>query len=503
MIDLKSERYELYRQLPSMFHSINAQGVLEYVSDIWLETLKYEREDVIGRPSTAFLSPKSRQYAEEVVLPQFFKTGRCTNIEYQFLDRLGHPVDLLLSATATIDAKGQFVRSNAMMQVVTDRNEERSELQRQTALLEAVFQAIPDAVIVANSDREILRLNQAVQSVFGYTEAELIGQTTENMYASRAAYLQSGEQHFNSGTNTAPGRFTRQYKRKNGTLFPGEAASRPIHAPDGTTVGYLGIVRDTTERVRLQQQERALRMQLEATNQELLASNVLLEHFSTMAAHDLQEPLYKIRAFCDILAEDYAETLDDEAKRYLTYVVESGERMQALIQSLLIYAQTGVMDSHHTPSPAQDAVHEAISALSVSEDVTITVGDLPNVRTSTIQLARIFQNLIGNSIKYRLADRPVDIHVSAQEEHDGWVFSVQDNGIGIEPRFQEQIFKPFKRLHAQSQYTGSGIGLSLVQRMIESVGGTIWVDSQVGVGSVFRFSLPSACIANIPALAGK
>jgi signal transduction histidine kinase len=216
-----------------------------------------------------------------------------------------------------------------------------------------------------------------------------------------------------------------------------------------------------------------------------------LQQFAYAASHDLQEPLRMVSSYCRLLSDCYRNQLDEKAQKYIHYAVDGTIRMQALINDLLSYSRVSTMgtdlkavDSHAALDSALANLHNAIR----ESCAVVTSDELPSVWADPTQLAQVFQNLIGNSIKYRGGDLP-RIHVSASKVDKFWRFGVTDNGIGIDSQYQDKVFTIFQRLHTQDEYPGTGIGLSLCKRIMERHGGAIWFESEPGRGSTFYFTM--------------
>ncbi|MFD5831272.1 ATP-binding protein, partial [Lentzea sp. NPDC060358] len=240
---------------------------------------------------------------------------------------------------------------------------------------------------------------------------------------------------------------------------------------------------------------------LDAATAELKRSNSELEQFAYVASHDLQEPLRKVASFCQLLERRYRDQLDDRATQYIDFAVDGAKRMQLLINDLLAFSRVGRHREKHVVLPAADLVADARRNLAQSlEDTgaTVEVGDLPEVRGEARLLTAVFQNLIGNAVKFRSAAAPV-VRIDAEPGEDGtWVFSVRDNGIGIEEQYAERIFVIFQRLHTKDQYSGTGIGLAMCRKIVEYHGGRIWLDTTAASGTTIRFTLTEAD-ADVPA----
>ena len=236
----------------------------------------------------------------------------------------------------------------------------------------------------------------------------------------------------------------------------------------------------------------ASRSQLGRSNEALKQSNHDLEQFAFIASHDLQEPLRKVASFCGLLRQEYFEQLDDDGRQYVEFAIDGATRMRSLIQDLLLYSKIGSVKNRSERIESDAALRTAILDLDVAiveSNAIITYDSLPNVVAEERELAQLFQNLIGNAIKYR-TDKTPEIHVAAVSVDEFWQFSISDNGIGIEPEYREQIFGIFKRLHTRNEYSGTGIGLAICKRIIDQLNGRIWVEPTTVPGCKICFTIP-------------
>jgi light-regulated signal transduction histidine kinase (bacteriophytochrome) len=243
--------------------------------------------------------------------------------------------------------------------------------------------------------------------------------------------------------------------------------------------------------VELDERRRA-EQQLNHYTEELARSNAELEQFAYVASHDLQEPLRMVASFTQLLAKRYRSKIDQDADEFIGFAVDGATRMQRLINDLLAYSRVGtrgkpfeLIDCNSIFSQARDNLAKAIE----DSGAIIFQNHLPLVFADEVQFIQLFQNLVANAIKFR-GPEPPQIQVSAEPKGPEWVFAVKDNGIGIAPEHQERIFSIFQRLHQRSEYPGTGIGLAICKKIVERHGGRIWVESQVGAGSTFYFTIP-------------
>lgn len=245
--------------------------------------------------------------------------------------------------------------------------------------------------------------------------------------------------------------------------------------------------------VRRALRDRRLRDEHRKAQEELARSNRDLEQFAYVASHDLQEPLRMVATYTQLLAERYQGKLDVNADKYIHYAVDGALRMQTLVQDLLAFSRVGRHGNDYKLVDCNEIAHAALKNLHASiheSGAEIVRGDLPVIVGDPSQLTQLLQNLIGNAIKFRGSQRPV-IRVNAEQQGRDWVFSVTDNGIGIAEEYAEVVFVIFKRLHGREEYPGSGIGLAICKKIVEQHGGRIWVESQLGRGSSFKFTLPA------------
>jgi len=236
--------------------------------------------------------------------------------------------------------------------------------------------------------------------------------------------------------------------------------------------------------------ERALREKTEALGR----SNAELEQFAYVASHDLQEPLRMVSSYVQLFERKYGGQVDPQAEKYIRYAVDGAQRMQALIGGLLEYSRVGRHDDEPQPIDARVALEQALANLrpAIEESHAEIIRDrMPTVLAHPTQLAQVFQNLIANAIKFRKAGTPPRVHLSSRLDGGEHVFSVYDEGIGIDPQYADRIFVIFQRLHTRAEYPGTGIGLSICKKVVERHGGRIWVRSEPGAGATFYFTLPA------------
>lgn len=323
----------------------------------------------------------------------------------------------------------------------------------------------------------IVEANKAFLSLYPESKRhEIIGTTTLEDYtqAEVELFTEKDREALREGISTA----------QEVVAFPNNEGTRVL---DTTKVRFensegakfiLGISRDMTEQQKLVEQ--------------LLASNTELERFAYVASHDMQEPLRMITSFSEIIADDYGDKLDAEGIEYLHLVKDAGLRMRHMIDDLLDYARIGHDNISHVLVDANKEIGhvlENLTPLIAERKSVITHDPLPSFLGNPMQFMRLLQNLITNGMKYQAPDSIPAIHVGVEAEARFWHFTVKDNGLGIDPKFLEHVFQPFRRLHGWNEIKGSGIGLAVCKKIVENHGGTIWATSQPGDGSVFHFTI--------------
>jgi PAS domain S-box-containing protein len=362
-----------------------------------------------------------------------------------------------------------------------------SESKESGAKYHALLEAAPDAMVVVNVSGEIVLLNVQAEKRFGYSRHELVGQQVKNIIPEGFA-----ERLIADGTRSAADALAQQIgtgielsgRRKDGSEFPIEIMLSPLESPEGILV--TAAIRDVTERNKSEEH-------LVKTVGELKRSNEELQQFAYVSSHDLQEPLRMVASYTQLLAKRYKGRLDSDADEFIAFAVDGCNRMQGLIQDLLAYSRAGTNGKVFCEASTEGALQQALTNLRITIEqsgAVVSYDSLPAIKTDGTQLTQVFQNLIGNAIKYRSADAP-RVHVSATNNGGNeWIFSVRDNGLGIDPQYFEKIFVLFQRLHGRDEFEGTGIGLAICKKVLERLGGRIWVESQPGNGSTFYFALP-------------
>jgi PAS domain S-box-containing protein len=447
----------------------------------------YRRDELLGQKVTNIIPEGFAERliaddlrSEEEALAQQIGTG----IELIALRKDGSefPIELMLSPLES--AEGILV--TAAIRNISVRRAADKHLAQMEGRYRGLLEAAPDAMVVVNQIGEIVLLNLQAEKQFEYSRDELIGQQVKNIipegFAERlvADGLRSAEEALAQQIGTG---IELHGRRKNGSEFPIELMLSPLESAEGILV--TAAIRDITTRKRAQSH-------LLQKVQELNRSNEELQQFANIASHDLQEPLRMVASYTQLLSRRYKGKLDADADEFIAFAVDGASRMQQLIHDLLTYSCVATKGKELLETSSEDALQKALLNLrgAVEESGALVTNDpLPMVMADEMQLTQLFQNLVGNAIKYQTNTIP-KVHISvAMNGEDKWDFSVKDNGLGIDPQYFKKIFGMFQRLHNREEFAGTGIGLAICKKIVERHGGTISVESQPGHGSTFHFNL--------------
>lgn len=367
--------------------------------------------------------------------------------------------------------------------------EQRKKAEEERALRDRSINSATNGILIADArqpDMPTVYCNAAFEKITGYAEEEVLGQNCRFLQGTdhQQPGLDAIRRAVRQGTEAKAE--LRNY-RKDGSPFWNELYIAPVRDQQGTLTHFVGIQTDITER---KHQE----TELANKTRELAQSNAELQQFAYVASHDLQEPLRMVSSYTQLLGKRYRGKLDQDADEFIGYAVDGATRMQRLIRDLLEYSRVGAERQSFEQTDCEVVFQQAMQNLSASvleRHAEVTHDPLPIVRANPTHLTQIFQNLIGNALKFQ-GDAPPKIHVGVKALPDGWEFSVRDNEVGMPGDQLDRIFAIFQRLHGQSEYPGTGIGLAICKRIVGKYGGHIWVESEPGQGSTFYFTLTTA-----------
>jgi PAS domain S-box-containing protein len=439
----------------------------------------YQAEEVVGK-HISVIAPEDRLDEISAILGRISRGERVDHFRTRRKTKDGRTLDISLTVSPIRDADGTIIGASKVARDISGQ-QRLSELQE---LLAAIVESSDDAIISKDLEGNIRSWNRGAERLFGYTAAEILGKHISTLAAPERINeipdildrIKRGERvdHYETKRIT-----------KGGRILTVSLTVSPIRDSSGVVIGASKIARDITER---EDQERALR----EANEALSRSNADLQQFAYSASHDLQEPLRMVSTYSEMLKKKFGDKLGPDGLEYIGYTLQGALRMEQLLKDLRAYTlATTLSQEAEEDVDAGEILDKALASLVASimdSGASITRTSMPRVRLHEFHLEQIFQNLIGNAIRYR-GSAPPQILVSAIQQGQEWLFSVQDNGIGIAPQYKEQVFDLFKRLHSFAQYPGTGMGLAICKRIVERAGGRIWVDSEPGRGSTFFFTL--------------
>jgi PAS domain S-box-containing protein len=413
--------------------------------------------------------------------------GTCTGIEDQ-----EQAAELLLRSHRGLE-QHVVARTSELNSANEELRKEIDERRRTEAELIAVSQELAatikasdpimeyslDVICPIDEEGKFIQLSPACEKMWGYKPQELIGRRYMEL-----VHPEDWEKTIQIAQSIMAGDpvrdFENRYTRKDASVV---SVMWSAHWSQTEKIMFC-VARDVTERKQAEQRQQQIL-------KELSRSNAELEQFAYIASHDLQEPLRAISGCVQVLQRRYGEQLDSRAHELINHAVDGSARLQTLIHDLLAFSRVGTRGKVFEPTDCNQIMADVIRALRTSIDeshATVTYDDLPTVVADSVQLSQVFQNLVGNAIKYR-DERTLQVHISAQRQDAEWVFSVRDNGIGIEEQYFERVFTMFQRLHTRTEYSGTGIGLAITRKIVERHRGRIWSESVPEQGSTFFFTL--------------
>jgi PAS domain S-box-containing protein len=505
----------LLEAAPDAMVVVNQGGEIVLVNVQAEKQFGYPRDELVGQKvkniipegfAERLISDATRSAADALAQ----QIGMGIELSGRRKDGSEFPIEIMLSPLES--AEGILV--TAAIRNISGRRAAEKHLVQMEGRYRGLLEAAPDAMVVVNQTGEIVLLNVQAEKQFGYRRDELVGQRVKNIIPEGFA-----ERLIADASRSVADALAQQIgmgielsgRRKDGSEFPIEIMLSPLESAEGILVtaairnisarkkseqantqleNQATVMRGAHDELELRVSERT--KELAFANQVLEQSNLELKQFAYIASHDLQSPLRSISGFVQLLKMEYEDKLSEEAVDWIRRTVQSIGQMQTLIRDLLSYSRVDARSVPFTQIPFLDIVNDALTLLESSirdSGGRVTWDQLPVIMGDRSQLVQLIQNLIGNGLTYR-GDKPPHIHLSAERSGKEWVFSVCDNGIGIDPKHYEQIFEIFKRLHDQKDYPGTGIGLAVCRRVVIRHGGRIWVQSEPGHGSTFFFTIP-------------
>jgi hypothetical protein len=525
---------QIFDQTPIGIALATPDGQLKQVNQAFCQMLGYTESQLMALNFAEITNPEDL-VIELPFVDQCYK-GEISSyqVEKRYLKQNGAVLLAHLTCTVIRDQQGKVIYGLTMIQDITEYKQAEQELQRQTQyrhlLAEIAFrirESLEIEVILQTTVTELQKLLQADRVLFyrllpernGKVIAEaivpgwlsLLGRELVN-HCLEGEYLQQYQQEIHAWPDVEKAGFhpchvemLREFRIRANLIVPIFLKDKIwgmlfVHQCSTTRQWNqyeIELLRHLADQVSIALTQAEMLGQETRHWQELARSNAELEQFAYVASHDLQEPLRTIASYGKLISRRYSGQLDEKGNRFIQYIMDEALRMQALINDLLRYSRVGRQAPNFTSCDCGTVFDIAVSRLqgAISDSgATVTRSQLPTVMADETQLVQLFQNLIGNAIKYRSQEPPV-VQVAAQRQERQWLFSVRDNGIGLDPKYAERIFVIFQRLHTQEEYSGTGIGLAIASKIVERHGGRIWVESEIGQGATFYFTIPENSVS--------
>ena len=448
----------------------------------------YSAREMVGKPIFS-LAPDSERERTSKLLEKVKSGRKVAHYEAQRTKKDGTKIDILVTLSPIKNVDGEITGISAIVRDITERKKAERALAESEERLNATIKSSPDSIISSDLNLDIISCNQASMDMYGASSSEdLIGLNALELIdpkdrpklieATKIALSEERSVILELNSVTLDSK----------EVFPVEISGNSIRDAEGNSIGFVAITKDITERKNAERERETLIGELERSNQEL-------QQFAYIASHDLQEPLRTISSFTQLLARRYKGQIDKDADEFIDFIVDGTNRMQAMIKDLLKYSRVQTRGEEFKPTDVQNALDQALFNLKVTIDennAEITHDKLPIVIADEKQLIQLFQNLIGNAIKFKKPDEPPKIHILSRkdEKNKEYILGVSDNGIGMDQQYAGRIFELFQRLHTRDEYKGTGIGLAVAKKIVERHGGHIWVESEPDVGSTFYFTIP-------------
>lgn len=510
----EAQYQDLYENAPDMYVSVDAlTSKVKQCNQTLCNALGYCKDEILDRSIYDLYHPECHPQVGEA-FHAFVYTGEVKDAQLVLQRKDGSQLEVSLNVRAILDEDGNVLHSCSSWRDITDRKRLERQLQQVNEELEQRVEDRTQQLRKANQSlqqsQERLELaleasdagwwhwqvqagelewSPAYAQMFGFEEEDLQAnyQIWEKLVHPEDMPWINEKLNAHLQDSSVPYGFDYRLRTPSGAWQWIANLGKVVERDEqGQPVRMAGMHLDISDRKEIEEQ-------LQQLNQELKRSNEELGQFAYVASHDLQEPLRMVKSFTELLAKRYQGQLDDKADRYMNYITDGATRMQTLISDLLAYSRAGRFELTLKPTNLEQVVEQVCSDLQTviqGKNAKIEVEPLPILDADPTQMQQLIQNLITNAIKYCEADVPL-VQIRAELAQDCWTISIQDNGIGIDPEYAERIFVIFQRLHNKDDYSGTGIGLAICKKIVERHSGTIWMDSQIGQGSTFSFTLPN------------
>ena len=479
-----SQSEDRYRTLaeasPDLIYMIDPQDNVVYINNKSEEIFGKSPEQIIGRPRSEMFPSDSKKNPGRG-LKKVFTSGKPLSTETVLSFSQG---DIWLESNLVPlrDESGVMIAVLGVSRDITERKKFTAVIQAEKEFSDSIINSLPGIFYMIDENDNLLRWNNNFEQVSGYTSQEIMDSHLTDLFPENEKVMitESVKQVLLQGDSAM---VESNILTKNGQMIPYILTGLRIEVEGVPRL--IGVGMDITSR-------KSAEEELAAKSDALERSNKELEQFAYVASHDLQEPLRMITSYLQLLVRRYREKLDGDALEFIDFAVDGSTRMKQLINDLLVYSRVNTVTKEFAPTDMEEVLQSAVKNLHLvieENQAKITHDPLPTVMADDVQMVSLFQNLIGNAIKYHGQEVP-RIHIGVTNIRREWQFSFKDNGIGIDPQYFERVFVIFQRLHNRDTYSGTGIGLAVSKRIVERHNGRIWVESLPGQGSTFYFTLP-------------
>jgi len=477
------KRYrDLVKYAPTGIYEIDYRSTrFKSVNQAMCDILGYSEEELLSMDPLDLLDEEGKARFRERAERGLSGQPVDDEVEYRVRARDGREIWVTINTSPLFEGN-MLTGVMGIAHDITERKQMEERLRESEAKFRGLSTATPAAVIVYSGERT-LYANPAAVSFFGYSEEELLAMNFfDIIHPDSRAKVREGMRARKARMSDLV-----HYEVKVITKSGAEKwldVSTNMISYEGRQAGII-VCTDITE-------IRMARKRAEDYSRQLARSNAELQQFAYVASHDLREPLRMVSSFLSLLTKKHGDQLDAQAKQYVSYAIDGAERMRQLIDDLLTYSRVETRGKDFSPVDMNEIAKMSLGELRlmmIEENAEVRIDPLPTVMADKMQMKQLLTNMISNAIKFR-GSEPPRIEVAARPEGEHWLFSIKDNGIGIEPKFHESVFNMFQRLHTHDEYPGTGIGLAIARKIVERHGGRIWLESEAGKGSTFFFTLP-------------
>lgn len=502
------ERYRiLYETMRDPFVQTSMDGRILFCNDAYCEMLGYSSEEILKLTYQELTPERWYEFESALVANQIITRGYSDVYEKEYRRKDGTEFPVELRTILARDSENHPASMWAIVRDISERRRVEEDLAEAHHKIQSIIDNTPSIVYAFDLEERFILVNEALAKLFKTTPEAMVGRRRHEFMPEEDAnwHEANDRQVIESGRVM----LFEEYSNLKDLSITWLTTKFPLYDLKGHVYAIAGISTDISERKRNEAELKAYNEKLEESvrlrteelkkqqehlqemNQNLLRSNRELENFAYVASHDLQEPLRMVTSFTQLLSQKYNDKLDDDAREYIKYAVDGAKRMYELINGLLDYSRISRREVSFSKVDTNEIIEAVKANLSIvirDRNCLVESDNLPEIFADRNQMIRLFQNLVSNGIKFSVNEP--HIRISAKKEDSKYLFSVSDDGIGIESNYHEKIFEIFKRLNPRDQFEGTGIGLAICKRIVENHNGRIWVNSKPAGGSIFYFTLP-------------